>query len=247
MLVQALADGAQQVVAGLLPEGIVDVFEAIEVEPHQGELALARLRPGERSPEHHREHRAVGQLGHRIEERELLDEAGGLLLVGLVDDDRHAGPHGARAVANGHHQHAPPALTGRELHIDGALDLEGLAGQHALHVGELRRREVMSQGAPQQRGARPSGKLGGRGADVAHDEVAVVDRDVQRRRRKDGLEGKQAVVGRSAGGLRRRRRSRHVLSLCARIVRRDAHQAAHSLYRPRGSRSAASEGKSRCQ
>jgi hypothetical protein len=43
VLVQTFADDAQQLVAGLLAESIVDIPEAIEVEPDQGELTFAAL------------------------------------------------------------------------------------------------------------------------------------------------------------------------------------------------------------
>jgi len=85
-LAQAGADLAQDLVAVVMAEGVVDLLEAIEVEQHHGQPV-----PGARGavdgllgarPEEH----AVGQPGQRVVERQALRDEG--LAPGALDGDQ---------------------------------------------------------------------------------------------------------------------------------------------------------------
>ena len=78
-LAQALGDGAQQGVARLVPEGVVDQLEAVEVD-EQDRGQLAALAPPAPVCDPVGQQRPVGQAGQRVVERLVADR----LLGGLA-------------------------------------------------------------------------------------------------------------------------------------------------------------------
>ena len=145
VFVETLTDAAQQLIAGLLAKGVVDVLETIEVEPDQGELTLACLGTREGLREHHRQHRAVGQLGYGVHEGEPLDELVSTALVGDVGDDQHAALHRACLVAHRQGGHAMEGFTRAKLGRQRALRIDRFAGQRASEVVMELRREDLKQ------------------------------------------------------------------------------------------------------
>ena len=67
-----MCDLAQQVVAGVVAEGVVDRLEAVEVEEQDGAVAV---RAGEGGLDALDERRAVGQPGQRVGERAGLQNS----------------------------------------------------------------------------------------------------------------------------------------------------------------------------
>ena len=85
---QARAHLAQQHVAGLVAERVVDDLEAVEVDEQHRELAVVAPRRLDRQPEQLREHHAIRQAGEAVVRREVLDALLGALARRDVLDDR---------------------------------------------------------------------------------------------------------------------------------------------------------------
>ena len=64
---EALGHDRQQPVAGGMAEPVVDRLEAVEIEDHHRDLALAPPRPGQRPLQPVLEQRPVGEAGQRVE------------------------------------------------------------------------------------------------------------------------------------------------------------------------------------
>lgn len=64
--VEAVRDGAQELVARVVAEGVVDGLEAVEVEVADPDRGGGAVRPGERGLEPGEEQRAVRQPGERV-------------------------------------------------------------------------------------------------------------------------------------------------------------------------------------
>ena len=69
---QALGHDLQKPVADVVPEGVVDVLEPVEVEKHDPDDAPAPLRARERLVEAIEEQHAVRELRERVVVREIL-------------------------------------------------------------------------------------------------------------------------------------------------------------------------------
>ena len=80
---QALGDGGQELVAGLVPEAVVDELEVVEVDVEDGERSPAVLHVRDRGVEPASELVAVGQAGQRI----VIGAVGELLLGTLAVAD----------------------------------------------------------------------------------------------------------------------------------------------------------------
>ena len=72
---QARADRAQQLVAGVVAERVVDDLEVVEVEEEQREAAAPRRRRAERVAEAVEQQRAVREAGERVVQRVVADRA----------------------------------------------------------------------------------------------------------------------------------------------------------------------------
>ena len=102
-------DADEQLVAGSVPEAVVDGLEVVEVEQQDRDRLGARVAtPGERRRDAVGEERAVGEIGERVVER-LMGDRLERLPVGRV---AHEGVHALRPVTQGH-PHAQ---------LDGELD-----------------------------------------------------------------------------------------------------------------------------
>ena len=248
-LAQTLADRAQQLIAGLLTEGVVDVSEAIEIEPYEGELAVLRLGTRERLVEHHAKHGAVGQLCDGVDQGELLDELLGALVLRDVDGHHRRPPHDPLGVANRQHHGAHPAVALAELGQRLVLMEHRLAGEDPREALLQELAHVGAQSLAAHLLARHARQLCGRATHLANDEVTIEDDDLQGRVLEDRLESAQRVVGgRSRSGLgdlemrlprrtRKRRRSLHALSSARRTGPRVARPTRDHfcVYRPVGS------------
>ena len=87
---EAARDLGQQLVTGIVPEGVVDLLEAVEVEHEHGQHAVRARRPGEGLVEAVAEQGAVGETGQSVVEglaRQLLFQADALGDVTRVEDD----------------------------------------------------------------------------------------------------------------------------------------------------------------
>jgi hypothetical protein len=69
---EPVSDVDQRQIADVVPPGVVDRLEAIEVEEHHGDLLLTPGRPGQRVLNTIPEQRPVGQIGQRIVQGLLL-------------------------------------------------------------------------------------------------------------------------------------------------------------------------------
>ena len=78
---QPLGDGAEQKVAAVMAEGVVDLLEAVEVDEVQRDLAADVRRQRERAVQPLDQARAVGEAGQRVVMGEETDAAIGLLLL----------------------------------------------------------------------------------------------------------------------------------------------------------------------
>ncbi len=124
-LLQPRAHLAQQHVAGIVAQRVVDHFETIEVDEQHGELAVVAARRFDREIQQLAEHRTVRQPGEAVVRREILDPLLRALARRDVLDDRDVVDGLARAVA---------LRSDGEAHPDGRtvlaqvtlLDLEGL-------------------------------------------------------------------------------------------------------------------------
>ena len=87
-LLQALGHFAQQRVAGLVAEAVVDELEAVEVDEQHRKLALVATRQREHVVEQLAEHHAVGQPGQAVVRGQVLNALLGLLA--RRDVARHA-------------------------------------------------------------------------------------------------------------------------------------------------------------
>ena len=74
-LMQAVGDLAQQQVAHVVAERVVDLLEPVEIQGQHREPAMAALRAADRLREPVVEQRPVRQTGQRIRVRELADSA----------------------------------------------------------------------------------------------------------------------------------------------------------------------------
>ncbi len=63
---EPLADGAEEAVAGVVAEGVIDELEAVEVDEHEADIAMLAARDGNRLVKTVFEKGAVGQSGERI-------------------------------------------------------------------------------------------------------------------------------------------------------------------------------------
>ena len=77
--VQPRGDGPQQLVAGGVPEGVVDVLEAVDVDVQRRDRDLLPARAGEHLLGAVERQHAVGQAGQRVVQR-LVAKLAGLLL-----------------------------------------------------------------------------------------------------------------------------------------------------------------------
>ena len=84
---QPLRRLAQQLVAGTVPQAVVDELEAVEVEEQHADRLPVPLRARERDLQELLEHRAVRQAGQRVVVREERDLLLCLLLLGDVDEE----------------------------------------------------------------------------------------------------------------------------------------------------------------
>ncbi len=90
---QSSGDGLQKIVAGTVPEGVVDPLEAVEIEEQQRHLALGATRPQQFQVELLEEALPIRHAGQRVEVR----QAPYLLLVELLQGDvTHHHDHGFR-------------------------------------------------------------------------------------------------------------------------------------------------------
>ena len=69
---QALGDGEQQAVAGVVAEAVVDDLEAVEVDEQHGDAAAAALDAGERALQAAHQQQAARQAGERVAQELLL-------------------------------------------------------------------------------------------------------------------------------------------------------------------------------
>ena len=87
---EALRHFDQHLVAGGVPEAVVDRLEVVEVEEHDGDALVLAPRAGDRVPDALGEERPVGEPGDRVVEglmRELFLERLALADVAAVEDD----------------------------------------------------------------------------------------------------------------------------------------------------------------
>ena len=93
----AFADPAcrldQQEIAGMVPEGVVHVLEAIEIDEHERDQLAGALRPGCFVLQPIEEKPPVGQLGERVVVRLTPDRLLGALLIRDVGDEPDATQH----------------------------------------------------------------------------------------------------------------------------------------------------------
>ena len=145
---EAGRDRAQQPVAGLVPERVVDVLEAVEVEQHHRDLLLlvrvaAARAPGagQRLGQPVVEQRAVGQAGERVVQGQLRDPRLRRLALGDVLEHQRRGGDPPLVVADGgcdHRDHGAGCGVGPAIEVD-LLDHHDLARQRP-DQGQLRLR-----------------------------------------------------------------------------------------------------------
>ena len=143
---QALGDRQQQLVAGRVAEGVVDVFEVVEVGDQHRDPVRLGLGAGDDFPEVALEQAAVGQRGEVVVVGELADPVLGVEALGDVGDDAQVAADLTLAFA-----HDGEGQAGREQAAVAAAhgDLGGLA------LGAGGQREHADGGA----GERPAGRL----------------------------------------------------------------------------------------
>ena len=88
---EVLGDGLEQLVADRVPEGIVDLLEAVEVHEVNREEFLVALGLGDRRHQAVPEQGAVGKIGQRVVVGQIVDPPLGFLAVGDIQHD--AVPH----------------------------------------------------------------------------------------------------------------------------------------------------------
>ncbi|MNO75782.1 hypothetical protein D3C76_668410 [compost metagenome] len=87
---QALAQGAQQLVAETMAEGVVDVLEVVQVQAQRSGQFLAVVAAHQGLLEPLVEQRAVGQPGERVVMGHVVDlRMGGQLFGGVLGDEQH--------------------------------------------------------------------------------------------------------------------------------------------------------------
>ena len=166
---QRARDGADQLVAGLVAERVVDVLEAVDVDHEQGAGAHAAARGGDLELELLQEPAAVEQVGERVVIGEVLQAlVVGLALgdVGQEALDEHPPElveHARGLVANPHHAavaRVHPVLDGDPL----ARGQPVVGGQHRVAV------VLVHAARPQRRvGAPLLGRVAEQGLDEARD------------------------------------------------------------------------------
>jgi hypothetical protein len=84
-------DGEKDLVSEFVAEGVVDVFEAIEIDDGQGDLQIVTSGKGERPDNLFLKESAVGESGQRVVQSEMADgELGFLLGADVLRDDEEA-------------------------------------------------------------------------------------------------------------------------------------------------------------
>ena len=82
---QALADHFEQLVAGIVPQGIVDQFEVIQIDEEQGAIHPATHRGGHRLPQPVMKQGAIGQAGELVVISQFDNLVFGFLVLGHVE------------------------------------------------------------------------------------------------------------------------------------------------------------------
>ncbi len=169
----------EQLVAGLVPDGVVDGLEAVQVDEEHGRAVVGGAAAGERLPDALGEQGAVGQVGERVVLGVVLQlglQAHPFGHVAAVEDQA------AVVAVDGRLHVQPAAVAGAEAALDAGRGLLGLArGQEPPHLvdhgaevlGMDQRGEL---GADQLLGG-PAVHPGGGRADVPQDAVGRGDHD----------------------------------------------------------------------
>ncbi len=143
---QALSDAAQDVVAGRVPERVVDALEVVKVHEQEGDASRLAPLPREGALEVIAQQDAVGEAGQRIVERVVDESRLQPLAVRRVDEQALRDPLAApRVVSHRERLVADPdlrAVAGQHP----VLGPEGLAGPPMRVVGRDRRGTVVRDG-----------------------------------------------------------------------------------------------------
>ena len=86
-----------------MPERIIDILEAVEIEEHQRQRLATTLGAAQIMPDPLGKQAAVGQTGQRVEVRQTLDAGLGFLLLGDVDKGAEVAGNPALQIV--HHRH----------------------------------------------------------------------------------------------------------------------------------------------
>ncbi len=70
---ETLGDRLEQLIAGGVPQGVVDILEVVQVEKEKGERATGPFQLGHRGLQPVVEQEAVGQIGQAVVQGEMLD------------------------------------------------------------------------------------------------------------------------------------------------------------------------------
>ena len=162
-------DGADQLVAGLVAERVVDVLEAVDVEHEHGAGAHPAARGGDLELELLDEAAAVEQVGERVVVGEVLEAVlGGLALGDVGQQPLDQQPALLVEHARGLVAHPHDAAVAR---VHPVLDADPLAGRQPVLGGEHRLAVVLVQAADPQRrvGAPLLRRVAEQGLDEARD------------------------------------------------------------------------------
>ena len=123
---QARGEAAEQLVAGLVAQAVVDDLELVEIDEEDGERRAGPLRAGQRVRQAVEEERPVGQPGERVVQRLVAQVVDGALAADGAAEDTGQRPH---------EPHVLVAEAARDAGVD-AQDAERLPADVGHHHGD---------------------------------------------------------------------------------------------------------------
>ena len=160
---QAFGDGLEQEIAAIVPERVIDVLEAIEIDEMHGDAAALQRKDGKRLLQFFDQLGAIGQAGQRIVMRHVGDLRLGFLPFGDVLEGRD--PAASRHRLVDHAKRAPADVSMTLVAGFAFARVRDHAREKPLRVaGKLSRRfpvlEQVEQGSALEPGSRQTHHLG---------------------------------------------------------------------------------------